>query len=693
MFEKIISIKKTKIKHSYDIEMLNVGFQGNRNVNKSNFIANNIVCKNSGGDARFSFSLSDTFDEFPEAKAFKIKYPEAAEIAVKLEGSIRHRGSHAAAIILTDKDVNEYVPIARVSDEIVTEWEKQLCEDFHLIKYDILGLKTLTVIDDAVKSSCCKLPEDFNDEKVYKNVFQKDNMLGVFQFEQAGIAKYTQMLNVKNFNELSDATSLYRPSALHSGQAMIYANRAQGKEKAEPFHPVLDELTKKTKGVIIYQEQIMKILYEVGKMSWSTSEMARKTITKSKGKDAMNKLRVEFVSNANKFSGMKIEEAEKLYDVVSTAGSYGFNESHATGYSILSYWTAWLKTYNPQHFYAALLKNESDKASIFSYIQDAKKNDVNIEFPDINKSDVTYKIIDDDIYAGFDSIISIGRKIADKIVKNQPYTDYFDFINKTKVSNKVLKGLIVSDVFRSFNINKKVCFDNDVKNINKFNPCDKFSKDFTDMEHTSLIYEFTKLKPRMDIRETFNFGNYDFKDISSLNENDGGKQVLIRGIVTDVLNKDKLIRGDIKEHIFKFEQHMIFLNVNDGTGDIACQINPSTYELYSNILDDIDRKPVIIMGILTKEGKKMYGDIIQVQNKTSDISTYFNNIKGLKSGEALISSAQPAVSKNKKSYYRILLNNGESGMCFRLKEKLYPGMKVRYNIDQKPFINIETIKQ
>jgi len=418
--------------------------------------------------------------------------------------------------------------------------------------------------------------------------------------------------------------------------------------------------------------------------------VARKVITKSKGKDAFNKMRSEFVNNANKFHNMTIEDAEKLYDVVSTFGSYSFNLAHAVEYSIISYQCAWLKTYYPQHFYMALLKNETDKTSIFNYIQDAKKNNVEIEFPNINKSNVTYKIINGKIYAGFDSIIGIGQKSAEKIVNNQPYENYFDFVKRNKLSDKLLKGLIVADVFRDFKINKKVCLEN-IK-IKNFNPNDNFSKDLEDIEYTKLIYEYTKLKPKLDIRETFNFGNYDFKDIHDLDESVAGQQVLVRGLVTDVINKDKLLRGDLKDHVFKFEQHMIYININDGTGDIACQLNPATYEIYSKLLENIDRKPIIAMGILSADGKKMYCDLLQVSNESCDIDKYFSNIKSLNDNEFLVSSAQPAVSKNKKSYYRIILNNGVKGMCFRFSDKIKVGMKVKYNIEKLPFINLEVLK-
>lgn len=642
-----------------------------------------MVIERSGGDARASFSLEDTFEEFAEAKIFKENYPLAAEIACRIEGHLRHKGVHAAAMVITEKETSEYVPLGKLNGQIVTEWEKFQTEDMKLVKFDILGLKTLTVIEDAVQMAKCELPKTFEDPKVYKEIFQVGNTAGVFQFETVGLTKLAQSINVKNFNELYDCTSLFRPGALHSGQTQVYVNRAQGKEECEPFHPLLTEISKPTKGIILYQEQIMKIMHQVGGMSWATAEMARKVITKSKGKDAFNKMRKEFVTNAHKIHKMPLEEAEKLYDVVSTFGSYGFNASHAVEYSTISYYCAWLKLYYPKHFFAALLKNESDKTSIFRYIQDAEKNGIKINYPDINKSKESYEIIDGEIYAGLNCIEGIASRTAQKIIKNQPYEDYEDFRKRCKVSSKIMKGLIIAEAFDIFGINKKVCYCADQKK--SYASHDKLTKDFTEIEQTKLIYQHTSLKPNLDIISTFNFGDRKFLNIGDLSSEQGGEQVLIRGIVTDVLNKDKLLRNDLKEHEHHFEQHMIYININDGTGDVAAQINPWTYEKYSKMLEDIDKKPVLVLGMLTRDGKKIYADFLQVVEETNDIDKFYDT-KGI-----FIASAAPAVSKKGNSYYRILTSDGVKGLCFRAPCKLFSGMKIAYRISKEPFIDIRVL--
>lgn len=658
-----------------------------------------MVIERSGGDARASFSLQDTFSEFDEAKLFQSKYPLASEIAIKLEGAIRHKGVHAAAMVVSENEISTYAPIAKVGGIIVTEWEKQLVEDIKLIKFDILGLKTLSVLQDAARNAGVQLPKDFKDKAVYEKIFKDANTIGIFQLGTTGMQKFSSQLNISEFSDLYDATTLFRPSCLHSGQAMIYANRKLGKEPITYFHKTLEPITNKTKGVILYQEQIMQIMNQVGGMSWATAEMARKVITKSKGKDAFNKMRAEFVANANRIHNMSFEEAEKLYDVVSTFGSYGFNKAHAVEYSIISYWGAWLKLYYPKYFFTSLLKYETEEKEIKDYNLDMEKNNIKIEYPEINKSGMSYSIVDDKIYAGVSSISGIGEKVFETIKIGRPYVNFSDFKKRCKVSEKILKGLVVADAFREFKINKRVVFetgDNETSQTTLFSFDNKNTKksDFDDIEISKLIYEYTTLTPKIDIKKSFDFGNFDFKNVSELPSLEGGKQYYIRGIITDVLNKDKLLRSDLQKHTHQFDRHMIYLNLNDGTGNIACQVNPETYEKYSKIIEKIKKSAVIVLGTSSKDGRKMYADMIQIVSGeviNNDIDILQRNIENLKPGQAIITSARPAVSKNNKSYYRIVLNNGVQGLCFRFEDKIFPGMKCSYKITQHPFINLNII--
>lgn len=643
----------------------------------------NLMLSRSGGDARASLSCQDSFVEFKEAQEFQKKYPLVAEIAMKLEGTIRHKSSHAAGIVVSEKDISFYAPINKIGGVICVEWEKALTEEINLIKFDILGLKNLTIIKDAITDVKDCLPRTFEDPNVYEKIFKPANTVGIFQFNTVGMTKYISDLDISCFSDLYDAACIYRPAALHTGTASVYKNRKLGKEQTIYLHPALEKITRKTKGCILYQEQVMQIMNSIGNFSWSTAEQARKIITKSKGKDAFNKMRKEFVANAQKLHSMTSEEAEKIYDYVCMFGSYSFNKSHSCEYSIISYWCAWLKLYYPQAFYKSLLKYELDSAEIKNIIQDAAKNNIFIEFPDINKSSFSYEILDNKIYAGLSSINGVGEKIAEKIILNRPYVDFQDFKKRCKISDKLLKGLIVADAFRDFNINKKSEYFED-----------NFAEDFTDVEQAQLVYEYTSLTPKINIKKSFDFGNFNFIDIKDLKEHDK-KQVFLRGIITDVLKKDKILRYDEK-HVHKFEKRLLYLNLSDDTGNVACQVGPETFEKYQSLIEKIKKHPVIVYGKAIAGGNRIVVDMLEIVDGdkiTTELREVFKQTHFLNNNEAYIVSAHPQVSKAGKSYYRVVLSTGLEGLCFRFTEKLFPGLLVEYWQNQEPFINLKIIKE
>jgi len=399
---------------------------------------NSMTIVRSGGDARANFSLADTIAEFQDAKAFADRHPQAVKVAIALEGHIRHKGIHAAAVVVTEREISTYAPIAKIGKEIAVEWEKQLCEDIGLTKFDILGLSNLTVINDCTISANIILPRTYDDKKVF-GCINKGDTVGIFQLNTVGMSKLAQSINIETFNHLYDCTTIFRPGPLHSGQAQLYINRKIGKEEAKPMHPVLKDITEKTQHVMLYQEQVMQIMYKVGGMSWATAEQSRKVMTKSKGKDAFNKMRAEFIAGANRIHGVPNEEAEKIFDIVSMFGSYGFNLSHALTYSVISYWCAWLKTYHPKHFYKSLLKYEKEDKVKQDIAQEMHNNNIDLEYPDINKSHFSYELVDDKIFAGLNTINGIAEKIAQKILKARPFISFDDFKKRVKLSEKLIK--------------------------------------------------------------------------------------------------------------------------------------------------------------------------------------------------------------------------------------------------------------
>jgi uracil-DNA glycosylase family 4 len=279
-----------------------------------------LVVTRSGGDARQNFSLADTFNEFEGAKEFKVKHPEASEVAISIEGRVRTLTKHAAGLIITRYPVKHYFPVYRVNGTIVAGWEKKALEDLGLVKMDVLGLKALDVVARCVETTKCVLPLKFDDPKVYETVFKVGNTPGIFQFESQGLTKFIADLECSDFDTLTDASALYRPGPLHSGMSTTYLQRKKGQKETVYEHELLKKITEKTYGIMIYQEQIMRIMHDIGGFSWSTSEMIRKVISKSMGKSLFEELQEKFVKHASEVLQMKKEDAEKIYNATSMFG-------------------------------------------------------------------------------------------------------------------------------------------------------------------------------------------------------------------------------------------------------------------------------------------------------------------------------------------------------------------------------------
>jgi len=668
-----------------------------------------LVITRSGGDARSDFCLMDTFEEFEQAKEFYRDYKEACDIAVKLEGHIRHRGVHAAGIVITENPISEYVPIEKLKGEYVTAWEKREIETVGLIKFDILGLKTLSVITqtlDYVGKTWDDLPKEFEDPLVYEKVFSIGKTLGTFQMETTGMQKHCKQLGVDSFKKLYDMNALYRPGSLHSGQTAEYILRANGKEW-EYDHPLLEPITEETFGQILYQEQVMQVMFDLGKFSWATAESSRKIMTKSKGADAFNKMRKEFVANAKKEHGLSAKEAGGIFDVVSTFGSYGFNKSHSVEYSILSYWTAWLKVYHPQAFFASLLTREDDGAKIADYIRDAKSFGVSIKTPDVNGSNVGYNITASDIVAGFDAVKGIGKKSAEKLIKNQPYEDLAAFI-KSKPSKTIWERLVMSGALDSLEPNRKWLFDNRQELMKKTGKPGPKGEDWTEKEKAmnmmsvidmptekpainyfdNPVEEFVKMRPISDLEfKDFEFGYW------------------IKGMVTFINFKQEGLEGQWTMFDSVLERRYAHLNVNDGTSNILVHLSPEQYTYYKKYMERGAGFPVAIYGHNIKDYQKVYADAMLVlddfdednpafkyfkDGRQEEIDELKERYKNLDVEVSVIDSVSYKVSKKGKPYARIkFMNDDGYWLCFNLTEQIFvAGEVLAWSSDQEPFISL-----
>lgn len=378
----------------------------------------------------------DVIDEFKKAASvFHNKNPEVADIAEKLLGRINGYSMHAAGVVIANKPISEYAPIetrkqAGSDDRIeVVGLDKNECESVGLIKMDLLGLSTLTVVDDAIelirknRGVVIDLAQiNMADPDVYY-MLAKGKTLGVFQCEAAPYTKLLVKMGCEDFNDLVVSNALVRPGAWNAiGEDYIRAKR--GNRKTVKIHDDVSYFMDETHSYPIYQEQMMKLSVDLAGFTVGESNVLRKGIGKKK-REIIDEFKPKFVEGASKKVSKQV--AEKLWISFEESGAYAFNKSHAVAYSMLSYQTAWLKYHYPLEFMCALLSNEENNEKVTDYLLECKQMGIRILFPHINHSDVRFSIEDDALRMGLSNVKFISDIVAKRIISYRPYESYEEF--------------------------------------------------------------------------------------------------------------------------------------------------------------------------------------------------------------------------------------------------------------------------
>ena len=400
----------------------------------------------------------DTFEDFidsPNTKEFRLKYPEVGWLAEKLRGKIRSVGVHAAGVVVAKDDIRKYAPVEsredaqdKVSGRIpVVAYDMDTVADIGLIKLDALGLKTLSVISDTLKSIKTRTGEDvnlsildFKDPNVYK-ILSEGYTKGVFQAEATPYTNLLMKMGVDKFEDLVASNALVRPGAMNTVGAS-YINRKHGKEAVNYIHANVRPFIENTYGVIIYQEQVMQACVHLGKMSWSEADKVRKIIGKKKDAKEFDQFKDKFIAGASEY--ISEAKAKTLWQNFEAHAGYSFNRSHAVAYSMLSYYTAWLKNYYPLEFMFSILKNENDKDARTEYLIEAKRLGLKVLLPHINESEMYFSLQGNAIRFGLAEIKFISDSIANKIMEKRPYTSYSDFIEKASKKGSGINSRAVS---------------------------------------------------------------------------------------------------------------------------------------------------------------------------------------------------------------------------------------------------------
>ena len=409
-------------------------------------------------DVNKVLKLVDTWDEFCTSKNtvwFRDKYPEVVVYGDQLRGRIRGTGIHAAGVVTSKDPIFRYAPLetrsSPGSDERipVVGIDMSEAEKIGLIKIDALGLKTLSVIQDAVKmikqnhyKDIDLLSLDMSDPKVYEMI-SDGYTKGVFQCEATPYTNLLVKMGVKNLNELAASNALVRPGAMNT-IGKDYIARKHGKQNVSYIHQIMKEFTADTYGCILYQEQVMQACVYLGGMSMSEADKVRKIIGKKKDAKEFDEFRDRFVTGASRY--ISPNSALDLWHDFEAHAGYSFNKSHAVAYSTLSYWTAWLKYYYPLEFMFALLKNEKDKDGRTEYLIEAKRMGISIKLPHINDSDLDFKIEGKGIRFGLTGIKFISDNIAQKYINARPFNSYkeleeFTFTKGNGVNSRALSAL------------------------------------------------------------------------------------------------------------------------------------------------------------------------------------------------------------------------------------------------------------
>ncbi len=398
------------------------------------------------------------------------------EFAKKLEGLKRNAGMHAAGVVISNEPLWKKTPIYKPSGEetFVTQYSLNYLEDIDLIKFDFLGLKTLDVIDNAIKLIQKRYDVavnwhtiDENDPKVY-DIIQSGDTIGMFQIESSGMQDLNRRLKPSVFEDLIAVLALYRPGPMESGMLDDFIERKHGRQAITYVFPALESILKPTYGVIVYQEQVMQIVQTIGGMSLGGADIVRRAMGKKKLEE-MQKYNKEFSQGASD-QGLDYQKASELFDLIEKFAGYGFNKSHSAAYAMVTFQTAWLKTYYPQEFMAALLTSEKDNTDkVVKYIEEAKRMKIFLGAPDINHSQLEFSAINkddqDQILFGLGAIKGVGEAAVESILEARSegiFASIEDFINRIepqKVNKKVIECIIKAGGFDPFGYSRRALLD------------------------------------------------------------------------------------------------------------------------------------------------------------------------------------------------------------------------------------------
>jgi DNA polymerase-3 subunit alpha len=409
-----------------------------------------------------NISLEDALRQEPRLAEMAEQRSDVADliqICRVLEGLPRHASTHAAGVVIADKPLVEYLPLYRgKKGEVVTQFDMKIVEHIGLVKFDFLGLRNLTVIANTLKLIAAQGKEppdldnlDLDDPPTYGLLCAADTT-GVFQLESSGMKDLLVRLRPECFDDIIALVALYRPGPMESGMIEDYVDRKHGRKRVEYLVPELEPILKETYGVIVYQEQVMKIAGELANYSMAEADDLRKAMGK-KIAEIMAAHRERFLQGTAE-KGIAADKASTIFDLIEKFGGYGFNKSHSAAYALIAYQTAYLKAHYPVEFLASLLTSEMGSTdSVVKFIGECRSHGIPVLPPDINQSGKEFTVSGDAIRFGLVAVKNVGENAIDAIIEareEREFSSLFDFCERVdlkKVNKRVIESLIKCGAF------------------------------------------------------------------------------------------------------------------------------------------------------------------------------------------------------------------------------------------------------
>ena len=601
------------------------------------------------------------------------------DISKRLEGLPRHASTHAAGVVITKEEVSSYVPLYMSDEGISTQYTMNLLEELGLLKMDFLGLRTLTVIQNAIelikKTRGIEIFDDekYDDKEVYK-LLCSGKTDGVFQLESQGIRNVLREVQPDNIEDIIVVLSLYRPGPMDQIEKYV-KNKRSG--KIEYTHPALAPILKVTNGCMVYQEQVMQIFRTLAGYSFGRADIVRRAMAKKKA-DVLNNERENFIIGCSK-NAIGKEDAIKIFDEISDFAKYAFNKSHAACYAVVAYKTAYLRVHYPQEFFAATMNSMlGDQNKIPKYISECKKIGIEVLKPDINESFEKFSVVDGKIRFALVTIKNVGKNAIEEVLKerklNGKFTSFVDFIKRTAgeaINKKCIESLIEAG-----------CFDRLESDLNRFDLLNSFE---------SILDSVLSVKQNNYINQL---------DIFSLNlsesSHEDNKIVIKKSNLTptkqEILNMEKEVLGMYVSGT-PLDDYISVINKISGVAKGIDFIDEENKDMY-------DGKEIKVCGIVTKtkilstkSGKEMMFAQIEDDSGVPIEIIIFPNIFSkhfelIKVGEILL--AEGKVSKKDEELPKVIVSNLKQ---LKKEQKLYIRLpKDKFELEENVILAMQNLE-